>query len=125
MTRDELFDFNKVESILRIPVELLGEYPTNDQEKTEHFIMTADGSGMVNAGIYNGDTMIFRKVSTAPSEAVVAVLMDGELACRRYIKLGKEVRFRREDGITPDREGKDYEIIGVLVSVVHKFNYCA
>jgi repressor LexA len=127
MTRDELFNLNRVEGIVPVSRALIGEGLGQDADitKNKYFIMTATGDGMLNAGIHNGDTMIFYKVETAPSDALVCVLMDGELACRRYIKVGKKVRFRREDGITPDRKVKDYEIIGVLVSVVRKFNYCA
>lgn len=87
--------------------------------------MTAAGDGMVNAGIHDGDDMIFYRTETAPNNAIVAVIIDGELACRRFIKVGKMIRFRRENGSTPDRKAKSYEIIGVLVSVVRKFNYCA
>lgn len=128
MTKEQLFDMNRSEGILSIPVSLVGKGvgEVGNSKDDFYFVMTADGSGMVNAGIHNGDTMVFYRTEVAPNGAIVAVLMDGgELACRRYLRSGKAVRFRREDGTTPDRKTKDYEIVGVLVSIVRKFNYCA
>ena len=82
------------------------------------FIVTANGSGMVNAGIHSGDLLIMDTELSAQDGDIVAASLDGQFLCRRVFFEGERTRLRREDGITPDVITEDCVIRGVLVGLM-------
>ena len=94
-------------------------------EKEEKFVLKATGDGMKNAGLLDGDLLVFADVDEAPNEAIVVVRLNGELTCRRYFSEGNKVRLRREDTQTPDviKRKDKCEVLGVLTAVIRSYNY--
>ena len=82
------------------------------------YIVTADGSGMVNAGIQSGDLLIMDTETVAQDGDIVAASLGDQFLCRRIFFEGTQVRLRREDGITPDVVTDDCIIRGVLVGLM-------
>ena len=82
------------------------------------YIVTADGSGMVNAGIQSGDLLIMDTDTVAQDGDIVAASLGDQFLCRRIFFEGTQVRLRREDGITPDVVTDDCIIRGVLVGLM-------
>lgn len=88
------------------------------------FISTAKGEGVVNAGIYDGDMLVFYRTKEVPNGAIAAVFVSGgEVLCRRYLKEGRKIRLRREDGTTPDIvvEKSEAEVLGVMITLIRRF----
>ena len=107
---------NASEAWYRLPVRLFGN------RDMRHFIATAEGNGMINAGIHDGDNLVFVATDTPDNFSIVyAILDNGEKFCRRYIKEGEKIRFRREDGVTPDVVVDKCQIIGQMVSLIRNF----
>ena len=82
------------------------------------YIVTADGSGMVNAGIHSGDLLIMDTETVAQDGDIVAASLGDQFLCRRIFFEGSQIRLRREDGITPDVVTDDCIIRGVLVGLM-------
>ena len=95
--------------------------------KYEQFFMaTMCGSGMILAGIHDGDLGIFYRTSVVES-GDIAIVKVGEdsYRCRRFMRdRGKRVRIRREDGVTPDIvvQEKEVTVEGVLVTLIRRFH---
>lgn len=93
-----------------VPVEMLPNVPT--------FMLKVHGQSMINAGIYDGDTVIVAQQPTAENgEIVVALLEDGATT----------KRFYKEDGyyrLQPENETMDpiitdnVQILGKVIGLV-------
>lgn len=90
----------------------------------EHFGLKISGDSMIEAGIYDGDTVIIRKTNTANNgQIVVALVDDHEAMLKRIRKKGKVVALesankRYETKIFgPDR----VKVQGILVSLYRNF----
>jgi len=90
----------------------------------EHFGLKISGDSMIEAGIYDGDTIIVKKTNTANNgQIVVALIDDHEAMLKRIRKKGKVVALesankRYETKIYgPDR----VKIQGILVSLYRNF----
>ena len=64
--------------------------PGNLINTGEHFALEIVGDSMINAGIYDGDTVIIRKTEEASNGDIVVALVDGQEATLKT--------FRRESG---------------------------
>ncbi len=67
--------------------------PPSIQDNNDLFMLTIRGTGMIKAGIFNGDQVIVRKQSTAKNgDIVIAMNDDNEATCKRFYK--EKTRFR-------------------------------
>lgn len=58
----------------------------------EHYALEVKGDSMIDAGIFDGDTVIIRRTSTAnPGEIVVALVDDEEATLKRYRRKGDSI----------------------------------
>lgn len=100
-----------------VPPEMIGS--------GEHFALTVEGDSMINAGIFDGDTVIIRQGSTAtPGEIVVALVDDEEATLKTY---------RRDNGgIALEAANPEYEtrrfttdrvkVQGKLVGLIRQYH---
>lgn len=96
-----------------IPTEFVGE--------GEHFILTIQGSSMINAGIRDGDFVIVRRQQVADNGEVVVAMIDDEATVKRF--------YRQEDGmyrLQPENDAfspiivDDLVILGKVVSLFRR-----
>lgn len=119
--------WGKAERYLHLPKDVFENTlskgdPRNSAEC--YFISTAKGNGMINAGIRDGDMVVFYRTENVPNGSVAAVSVSGgEVMCRRYMKEGRKIRLRREDGKTPDlvAEKSEVKVLGVMISLIRRF----
>ncbi len=102
--------------VLLMPPELLSP--------GEHFALEVRGDSMIDAGIQEGDTVIFKRTQTAESgEIVVALVDDEEATLKRLRKRGQSVALEPANPayetriFGPDR----VKIQGKLVALVRRF----
>ena len=58
----------------------------------EHYALEVKGDSMIEAGIFDGDTVIIRNASTAtPGEIVVAIVDDEEATLKRFRRKGASI----------------------------------
>ena len=93
----------------------------NLEPKTDCFFVIADGNGMVNAGIHDKDLLLFKTTDTPQNGSIVAVEVDGQFMCRRYLRSGKKIILRRENNETPDLVVKNCTFKGELQSLIRNF----
>ncbi len=70
------------DSFVDVPVSMLGS--------GEHYALEVDGDSMIDAGIYEGDTIVIERTDTVDNGAIVVALIDNEEATLK--------RFRRKSG---------------------------
>lgn len=104
------------DSFVDVPVSLLG--------KGEHYALEVDGDSMIDAGIFDGDTVIIERTDAADNGTIVVALVDREEATLK--------RIRRKGGaIALEPANKTYEtrifppervkIQGRLVGLIRKY----
>jgi len=102
--------------VLSLPSELLGG--------GEHYALEVKGDSMIDAGIFDGDTVIIKKGDTAiPGEIVVALVDEEEATLKRYRKKGAEIAL---EAANPAYETRIYEanrirIQGKLVGLMRVY----
>jgi repressor LexA len=91
----------------------------------KHYALTISGDSMVNAGIYDGDTVIIREADSAENGTIVVALVDGEEATlKRFRRSGSKIILEPENDayeprvLEPDR----VRVQGHLVSLMRTYH---
>ena len=104
--------------VSRIPL------PSNLEKNGEYFGLKVQGDSMIEAGIFEGDTVIIKRTDTADNGKIVVALIDEhEAMLKRIRKKGKVVALESANRnyetkiFGPDR----VKVQGVLVSLYRNF----
>jgi repressor LexA len=102
---------------IEVPAAMLGQ--------GEHYALEVAGDSMVEAGIFDGDTVLIRRADTADTGAIVVALIDdAEVTLKRLRKRGNSIALepanaRYETRIFgPDR----VKVQGRLVGLMRRYN---
>ncbi len=88
----------------------------------EHFALKVQGNSMIEDGIFNGDTVVIKKQSTADNgETVVAILNNNEVTLKKIYKEKNGFRLQPANSSLKPIFVKGLEIQGKVVSVIRKF----
>ena len=68
----------------------------------DHYALTIEGDSMVDAGIFDGDTIVIRRCDTADNGAIVVALVDNEEATLKRLR-------RKGESIALEPCNKSYE----------------
>jgi len=103
-------------SFVSVPPSMLGG--------GDHFCLEVDGDSMIDAGIFDGDTVIIKKTERTENGAIVVALVDNEEATLKYI-------HQKGDKVALEPANKDYEtrifgpdrvqVQGRLVGLIRKY----
>ncbi len=104
------------DTFIDVPVSILG--------RGEHYALEVDGDSMVDAGIFEGDTVIIERTEAADNGTIVVALVDNEEATLKRIR-------RKSGAIALESANKNYEtrifppervkIQGRLVGLLRKY----
>ncbi len=103
-------------SSVDVPAEMLG--------KGEHFALEVKGDSMIEAGIFDGDTVIINKQQTAANgDIVVALIDDEEATLKRLRKRGNSIALEAANRAYETRIfGPDRVVVqGRLVGLLRKY----
>jgi repressor LexA len=99
-----------------VPEEMLGS--------GEYFALKVRGRSMVEEGIFDGDTIVVRRQTTAENgQTVVALLGGQEATVKKYYRRKDEVELRPANAAMSSifvRKG-EFEIQGVVVGLMRKY----
>ncbi|MCJ8051873.1 transcriptional repressor LexA [Shinella curvata] len=102
---------------ITVPAEMIGG--------GEHYALEVKGDSMVEAGIFDGDTVIIRNTSTAsPGEIIVALVDDEEATLKRFRRKGDSIALEAANPayetriFGPDR----VKIQGKLVGLIRRYH---
>src|SRR3990167_5654035 len=88
----------------------------------EHFALRVQGNSMIEDGIFDGDTVVIKKQSTADNgETVVALLNNNEVTLKKIYKEKNGFRLQPANSSLKPIFVKGLEIQGKVVSVIRKF----
>jgi repressor LexA len=74
------------------PIEALRDYdnfvdvPVSMLGSGEHYALEVDGDSMIDAGIYEGDTIVIERTDTVENGAIVVALIDNEEATLKRVR---------------------------------------
>ncbi len=87
----------------------------------EHYALEVKGDSMIEAGIFDGDTVIIRNASTAtPGEIVVALVDDEEATLKRFRRKGASIALEAANPayetriFGPDRVKVQGKLVGLI-----------
>jgi repressor LexA len=86
---------------LRNPGESIG-VPAALVSGGEHYALTIEGDSMIDAGIYDGDTVIIKRCDSAENGTIVVALVDNEEATLKRLR-------RKGESIALEPANKSYE----------------
>jgi repressor LexA len=100
------------------------EVPSSMVGRGEHFALEVAGDSMIEAGIYDGDTVVVQRCDTADNGTIVVALIDdNEVTLKRLRRRGASIALEPANKayetriFGPDR----VRIQGRLVSLLRKF----
>jgi len=103
-------------NIVQVPASLMGS--------GEHYALEVDGDSMVDAGIYDGDTVILQRCDAAESGSIVVALIDdAEVTLKRLRRKGDSIALEPANTayetriFGPDR----IKVQGKLVSLLRRY----
>jgi len=86
---------------LRSPNEHVG-VPASMLSTGDHYALSVEGDSMIDAGIFDGDTVVIKRCETAENGAIVVALVDNEEATLKRLR-------RKGDTIALEPANKSYE----------------
>ena len=102
---------------ITVPADMIGA--------GDHYALEVRGDSMIEAGIFDGDTVIIRNVTTAnPGEIIVALVDDEEATLKRFRRKGASIALEAANPayetriFGPDR----VKIQGRLVGLIRRYN---
>lgn len=102
---------------VHVPMEMVGP--------GEHYALEVRGDSMIEAGIFDGDTVVIRNVSTAsPGDIVVALVDDEEATLKRFRRKGASIALEAANPayetriFGPDR----VKVQGKLVGLIRRYH---
>jgi repressor LexA len=102
---------------ITVPAEMIGS--------GQHYALEVKGDSMIEAGIFDGDTVIIRNANSAnPGEIIVALVDDEEATLKRFRRKGASIALEAANPayetriFGPDR----VKIQGKLVGLIRRYN---
>lgn len=103
-----------IEDLYPLPDGLFG--------KGELFMLNVEGDSMINAGIFDGDTIVVKQQQTAENGEIVAAMINGEATVKRFYKENKHFRLQPENDNMSPIITAEAEILGIVVGLIRKIN---
>ncbi len=91
----------------------------------EHYALTIDGDSMINAGIYDQDTVIIKRCDNAENGSIVVALIDDlEVTLKRLHRCGDKVTLEPENDAYEPRtlDANRVKIQGKLASLIRTYH---
>jgi repressor LexA len=101
-----------VEETMPLPRDLVGSGTL--------FALTVRGDSMIDAGIFDGDTVIVRQQQVAEDGEIVAALIDDEATVKRLSRKGGKIRLIAENPEYEPLEPENMSVLGKVVAVLRK-----
>lgn len=87
------------------------------------FLVRVSGNSMINAGIFDGDTLIVDRALTAFNGNIVVAVINNDFTVKRLATLGGRVSLRPENPEFKEiiiHDDEELQIWGVVTYVLHK-----
>lgn len=102
----------ETENFLMMPKEIVGN--------GEHFVLTIQGTSMINAGIFENDYVVVRKQCTANNGEIVVAMVDDEATVKRFYRENGRFRLQPENDTMAPIIVDECVIVGKVVAMLRK-----
>lgn len=102
----------EVSDQLMLPIELVGE--------GIHFILTIQGSSMIDAGIHDGDYVVVRKQEVADNGEIVVAMVEDEATVKRFYREDGHFRLQPENEAFAPIVVQEVSIVGKVTALLRK-----
>jgi repressor LexA len=107
-----LFAEENIEDIFPLPRDFVREDAS--------FILRVRGDSMIEAGIYDGDYLVFRQQSTANNGEIVAALLGEEATVKRFYREKDHIRLQPENRTMTPIVTRDVAVLGKAVALIRR-----
>ena len=87
----------------------------------EHFALTVRGDSMINAGIFEGDTVILARTTTVQNGEIAAVWLEDAATVKRVYREKDRVRLQPENDRLEPIFTKDCTVLGKVIGLVRSY----
>lgn len=87
----------------------------------EIFALRVKGDSMINAGIYEGDAVVFVRQSSAENGEIVVALIEDEATVKRFFKENGHIRLQPENPLYEPIIAENVKILGKVVTLVRNY----
>jgi repressor LexA len=104
-----------VEDYVTLPME-------NCATEDKCFALRVKGDSMINAGIREGDIVVFREQQTAQTGDIVAAMVDDEATIKFFFSQGGRAVLKAANPLYPDMFFTELRILGKLKSLIRVYD---
>lgn len=97
--------------------EALGFISYDGNISGELFALNVRGDSMINAGIFDGDTVIVKKTPSADNGSIVVALIEDEATVKRLKRQNGRIWLMPENDAYSPIDGSHASILGVVISL--------
>lgn len=102
-----------VEEQVPLPTAIFGD--------RNSFLLTVHGESMVDAGIFDGDTLLVREQITADNGDIVVAMIDGEATVKSYYKEKDCIRLQPHNEAMEPIYTTEAQILGVVTGLFRSY----
>lgn len=102
-----------IEEEIPLPTSLFGD--------RNSFLLTVHGESMIDAGIFDGDTLLVREQSTANNGDIVVAMIDEEATVKSYFKEKDHIRLQPHNEAMEPIYTTDAQILGVVTGLFRSY----
>ena len=96
-------------------------FPSGSFKGTDLFMLSVQGTSMIDAGIYDGDKIIVRKQESAENGDIVVALIEDSATVKRFFKREGYYVLHPENETMEDIIVEQVEILGKVIGLVRNF----
>ena len=104
-----------IEEYIKMPE---GYFSANNEDL---FMLKVKGDSMINAGIFEGDTIVVKKQTHAENGEIVVALLDDSATVKRFYRDKDSVRLVAENPNYPPIISKEIIILGTVQGLIRRF----
>lgn len=102
-----------IEDEVPLPTSLFGD--------RNSFLLTVHGDSMINAGIFDGDTLLVREQNTADNGDIVVAMVDDGATVKTYYKEKDCIRLQPHNDAMEPIFTRDAQILGVVTGLFRSY----
>ncbi len=106
--------FENVEDTFPLPLSFI-------ETEEDVFMLTIQGSSMIDAGILDGDYVVVKKQNTAVNGDIVVALLEDEATVKRFFKEENHFRLQPENTSMEPLIVEDAAILGKVIGLIRRF----
>lgn len=95
--------------------------PEEFGDPSDKFALKVSGNSMINAGIYNGDTIIVRKQNAADDGQIIVALVDDSATVKRLFRRDGKIILHPENDEMSDMIFDEVSVLGIVKGLIRKF----